>query len=131
MRKQSVTARDLRLDLFGRRLREGDFVMRRRKGDPGESFQCHRGSFGVVEEFVEEVGEQRPNVKHVKPCETWTEVRVRPFSNRMVPRGETVIQWVPCECVKIYHAGFLVLAVLWPLVRLLHRAPLLGQSTDW
>lgn len=106
-------------------------MTRRRRGDPGEPFQCHRGSFGIIESFVTETGKDRPKVKYVKPEETWTEVRVRPFSNKMVPKGETMIQWVPCECIKIGRFGFLVLALLWPLTRLLHRAPLLGQSTDW
>ena len=118
-------------DLLGRRLRNGDCVMRRRTGEPEDPFQCHRASFGVIEGFVEETGVTRPSVMNVKSSDSWTEILIRPFSDRMTPVGDSRIQWTPAECIKIGTFGFWVLMILWPITRLFHREALEGQSTDW
>lgn len=118
-------------DLFGQKLYIGSYVMRRRKGEPEDPFQCHRASFGIIEKFVKEDGTSRPTVINVKPNDTWVEVCIRPFSRKMIPLCDSRIQWTPEECIKIGWFIFLILVMLWPITQFVYVKTLCGQSTDW
>lgn len=122
---------DYHRDRYGWPLRTGDVVMRRRKGENGDFFRCHPGSFGRVLGFVTEDWKTRPDCVGVRRGDEWTEVQVIPHSSHMLPAREKMIQWVPAECIRLPGAAVAVLRVLWPLTRLLHRRPLDGRSTDW
>ena len=115
-------------------LKLGDLV-RRPSTSPWrlDPFQCHPASFGQVIEFVTECADSRadnPKLR-VHGASTWTEVVIAPFDERMSPHGKFWIQWVPNECIKISLFNYAIRALFWPLLRLLYRRPLAGQSTDW
>ena len=49
----------------------------------------------------------------------------------MSPEGQFYLQWGLAECVQISRWRYLLMGLLWPLLRHLYRRPLSGQSTDW
>ena len=120
-------------DNYGFSLKPGDFVIRRKKCADVDHFKCHPFSFGVIYDFVVENFETRPDVERDmgEPRNLcWIETQVKPFDINMIPKGEEIIQWSPVECIKINQFSYFMLKLMWPVIRLFYRTPLVGQSTD-
>ena len=112
----------------------GDFV-RRKSHSPWklDPFQCHPASFGrVIDIVVEDCQSRSDNPRlGVYGTEKWVEVVIKPFDKRMAPYEKPTIQWSPNECIRIGRVEYMLMIFLWPLLRLLYREPLRGQSTNY
>lgn len=114
-----------------RKVKRGDFVMRRRQCALDDHFKCHPFSFGQVVDMQLETGDTRPDAPHVEVGGSWFEVVVLPFDRHMAPTKECGwIQWCPTECIIISGWLYGLLALTWPLVKRLYRKPLDGRITD-
>jgi len=75
-------------------------------------------SFGQVVEFAERNGD--------------TEVVILPFDKKMSRLiDDGWLQWSPEECIKISRLMYCCLGLVWPLLWLVYRKSLNGQSTDY
>lgn len=62
----------------------------------------------------------------------WEELVIIPFDSRMAPEGDGGwVQWGPEESIVISQWTYCFLGLIWPLLRLLYRKSLCGQSTDY
>lgn len=114
-----------------RKIKRGDFVMRRRQCAMNDHFNCHPYSFGQVVEMRLETSETRPNAPHVKAGGSWFEICILPFDKEMAPiKGGGWIQWCPTECILIPGWFYGLLVITWPLVKQFYRKPLDGRITD-
>ena len=77
-----------------------------------------------------ETRESRPNLPQDFQGE-WHEVVIEPFCKSMTDRGAEWLQWGPEECRQIPAWLYCLLGLMWPLLRLIYRKALLGQSTDY
>jgi len=116
----------------GKKINQGDFLLRKRKSELSDWFLCHPISFAQVTGFIKEDCISRPNLPHVEPGESWTEIKVIPFAYEMAPISENgLIQWSPMEVIKISPIVYCLLGLLWPLLKWTYRKPLDGRITDW
>ncbi len=115
-----------------RKVKQGDFVIRKGKSDLEDWFLCHPISFGQVVEFKMENWKSRPGLPYVEDGESWEEIKVIPFAYEMAPIAENGwIQWSHKEIIKIPRFVYCLLGILWPLLRLTYLKPLDGRKTDW
>jgi len=80
---------------------------------------------------VKEDEQSRPSAPKIWGKE-WKEVLILPFDSRMSQESdEGWLQWGPEECQVIPKWMFCVLGLIWPVLWLVYRRSLQGQSTDW
>lgn len=112
-------------------LKVGDLVTRTATCVDKDYFLCHEFSFGQIVEFRTETIETRPDCKVAVPGEPWVEAVVFPFDVDMAPiKGKPWIQWVPGEIVKISKVRFILMIILWPMLKRIYSKPLDGRVTD-
>tara|TARA_R110000824_G_scaffold12226_7_gene53635 strand:- start:53963 stop:54346 length:384 start_codon:yes stop_codon:yes gene_type:complete len=112
-------------------LEVGDLVTRTDNGALGDCFKCHEYSFGHVAGFVEENSETRPDAAKKFNMDSWEEIVVLPFDQKMAPLADApFIQWGYEECVRISKLGYWVRILLWPLALMRFNRPLDGRITD-
>ena len=116
----------------GKKIEQGDFVIRKRKSENNDWFKCHPFSFGQIIEFVKEDYISRPDAPHIKHRDSWTEILIIPFDKTMAPIAEKGwIQWTPKEVIKISPFAYGLMCCLWPILKLIYCKPLSGRITDW
>ncbi len=80
-------------------------------------------------EFVEVAQADRPEVAQEGE---WTEVLVLPYDRAMArPFDDGWLQWRCEECIVVPGWAYALLALAWPLLRLIDRRPLRGRRTDY
>ena len=62
---------------------------------------------------------------------TWDELLIIPFSSDMAMQSDKGwLQWVESECNEISERDFCIMGFLWPVVKMLYRKTLSGQTTN-